>query len=714
TDTDDDGYGDPGYPANTCDPDVCLAGDDDLDADDDNTPDACDTCTDTDNDDFGNPGFPANLCGNDNCPGISNGDQTDADNDGLGDVCDTCTDTDGDDYGDPGYPANTCPLDVCALGDDDEDADDDSTPDACDTCTDTDGDLFGDPGFPANLCADDNCPSTANSSQEDSDFDGIGDACDECTDPDEDGYGNPHYTSTLHTFDEDNEGTGYTYFLGDTYSPPADGLWRATGGHDDGYVYGNTYVPAGTSQTHYNTTERFYAFSDNSPSSELLNGLIEGDFRTVGTVAPWNSTPAQARASWFITNGHGTQSTADDDIWVAKRSFAWNPNDDTDWTRHSVEVRYENFVQWSPFVSTGYVGSEADFIDTVDNATTVGLWYTNANLNVDTHLHSSWYPPYVNYGLIAVTEGAEIGWDNLAQYPLGCGLDNCPDTPNPGQEDADGDFVGDACDACTDTDGDGFGNPDFENWDRSHGLHTFDADREGAMFDWFRGTTAHILETPLLWSSSGGHLDGYVYEQTVVPTTYGETRRFYAQIDTEPRYQGDNLLGGVLRAEFRTVGTVAPWNDSPENARAHWLISDGSNGPLRTWVSRDELSWNPNGDEDWTVHQIEVSFDNFVQWTPFETTGYVGTEQDFNSVVENVTAVGVWYTSVGLQVNTHLHASWYSPYEDYALVAVGEAGEIGWDNVAQYPLGCGWDNCPDDANPDQADQNGNGIGDICE
>jgi hypothetical protein len=44
------------------------------------------------------------------------------------------------------------------------------------------------------------------------------------------------------------------------------------------------------------------------------------------------------------------------------------------------------------------------------------------------------------------------------------GCDNCPGVFNPGQEDSDGDLIGDLCDPCTDTDGDGFGNPGFPNF----------------------------------------------------------------------------------------------------------------------------------------------------------------------------------------------------------------------------------------------------------
>ncbi len=131
---DDDGDGIPNSQDNC--PSTANTTQDDADAD--GIGDACDTCTDTDGDGFGDPGFPANTCDEDNCPSTSNPGQEDTDNDGIGDVCDTCTDTDGDGFGDPGFPANTCDEDNCpsTSNPSQADSDGDGIGDACDTACD--------------------------------------------------------------------------------------------------------------------------------------------------------------------------------------------------------------------------------------------------------------------------------------------------------------------------------------------------------------------------------------------------------------------------------------------------------------------------------------------------------------------------------------------------------------------------------------------------
>jgi hypothetical protein len=60
------------------------------DTDQDGIPDVFDECTDTDGDGYGNPGFSANTCETDNCPSVYNPDQLNSDPDSVGDVCDNC------------------------------------------------------------------------------------------------------------------------------------------------------------------------------------------------------------------------------------------------------------------------------------------------------------------------------------------------------------------------------------------------------------------------------------------------------------------------------------------------------------------------------------------------------------------------------------------------------------------------------------------------
>ncbi len=81
SDADNDGIADV---SDNC-PTAYNPGQEDVDLD--GMGDVCDACTDTDQDGFGNPGYAANTCSADNCPTVPNPDQWDNNGDGVGDAC---------------------------------------------------------------------------------------------------------------------------------------------------------------------------------------------------------------------------------------------------------------------------------------------------------------------------------------------------------------------------------------------------------------------------------------------------------------------------------------------------------------------------------------------------------------------------------------------------------------------------------------------------
>ena len=153
-----------------------------VDADGDGICDPYDTCTDTDGDGYGNPGFPANTCAVDNCPTTANPGQEDGDTDGIGNVCDNCpsiananqADADGDGVG---TVCDNCPT---VSNSSQTDTDGDGYGNACDNCptisnptqADGDGDNVG------NVC--DNCTDDFNPNQSDANHNGDGNMCDSC------------------------------------------------------------------------------------------------------------------------------------------------------------------------------------------------------------------------------------------------------------------------------------------------------------------------------------------------------------------------------------------------------------------------------------------------------------------------------------------------------------------------------------------------------
>jgi len=414
TDSDGDGFADPGFPASTCDIDNCpeepnAPQSDDApqsDADEDDVGDACDPCTDTDGDGFADPGFPASTCGVDNCPEKPNADQADADRDGLGDACDPCPDTDRDGFADPGSPAPTCRLDNCPNNPnpDQGDADGDGVGDACDRCTDIDGDGAGDPGFTASTCPLDNCPAMPNADQADADGDAFGDGCDPCTDIDGDGrgVGAPGFPISLCPSDN---------CLDDPNPNQADADRDGRG--------------------------------DVCDSCTDTDGDGRGDPGFPASLCPLDLCPADPSAGQADTDGDGVGDACDrctdsDGDGSADPGFPGTicPIDNCPAVKNPNQSDLDG-------------DGTGDRCDSCDDRADADRDRTGDSCDSCTD-----------------TDGDERGDPGFPAST--CPADNCPSVKNPGQEDADVDGLGDLCDPCTDRDGDGVGDPGFA--DSSCGL----------------------------------------------------------------------------------------------------------------------------------------------------------------------------------------------------------------------------------------------------
>jgi hypothetical protein len=766
TDTDGDGIGD------VCDP---CPNDPNNDADADGICDDIDNCpgfynpsqADSDLNAAGNPAPDGVGDACDNCPTVPNSNQADSDGDGIGDACDNCptvpnadqTDSDHDGLGDACDPCPTDPQNdvdgdgVCGSTDNcpdvynpsQQDSDDDALGDACDNCplvknlaqTDTDQDGVGD--------ACDNCPLIANADQTDSDADGVGDPCDNCPfvanpdqhDTDSDGIGdacdNCPTVANPDQADLDGDGTG------DLCDDDAD---------NDGVpnLTDNCPTVPNPDQLH-SDSDTLGDACDNCP---LVANEDQADSDLDGVGDACDNCVAVTNPDQVDSDSDGFGNVCDNCKFVA------NPlQEDAD--GDGVGDACDNCAAVS---NTTQADTDSDGVgDACDNCPTA------PNPDQSDTDHDGLGNACDNCDAVSNTSQADADGDTF-----GDACDNCPAVANPDQADTDHDGVGNVCDNCitianpsqTDTDGDGLGDacdncPTVANPDQT------DSDNDGlgdacsaGSPDPANGATNVSVDKDLAWTPMPGATQHDVYFGTsssppLAGTTDGSTWTL-ARLQYGTTYHW-KVVAHVGSATFESAlwsfTTLAAPPAAPAVPDSPSPASGAANVPLTAQL-------------DWADAEGAVSYDVFLGTGPglaqmvlqgnttasdWTLSGALasGTTYYWRVVAKNAdgatTAGPVWsFSTTGLPADA-------CP-DDPDKTAPGVCGcgvpDVDTDNdgvmdcVDQCPedpaktepgaCGCGnpeddtdgdgvpdcIDNCPDTPNADQADSNGDGLGDACE
>ncbi|TAJ18205.1 MAG: hypothetical protein EPO68_08275, partial [Planctomycetota bacterium] len=455
-DSDGDGIGDlcdgcPTDPAKTT-PGVCGCGVPETDTDGDGAPDCIDACptdpnkvapgacgcgvadTDTDGD-----GFPDCL---DNCPAVPNGDQLDSDGDGAGDACDGC----------PTDPNKLAPG-ACGCGVADTDTDGDGTPDCNDDC----------PNDPNKVA-----PGICGCGVADADTDGDGTA--DCNDgcPNDPLKIAPGFCGCGHV-DADANFNGLVDCLEVTLSEL---LFNPTG-TDNGQEFVELSGVAGHSLAGYyllaiegDTTAAGVVDMVYPLSSGLgTNGLaLVRDAASVINPAPAaGTTVIVGDFSPDIENGSNTYVVG----FGTPPALASDLDADNDGTLNAgalagfTVVDAVGVIENDAGVNAGYgddlghsnVGAFAGFtpdaLTRIYNANGAACNWNGGDITGTNPGGPYSYAPAAHFGF------ADHGLD-LNATPVQLSPGNANLLP-----DADSDGLANACDPCTDTDGDGFGDPGY-------------------------------------------------------------------------------------------------------------------------------------------------------------------------------------------------------------------------------------------------------------
>jgi hypothetical protein len=144
---------------------------------------------------------------------------------------------------------------------------------------------------------------------------------------------------------------------------------------------------------------RLYALqpSDASAYGDLTNRTLTVDFKTTGSITG-PSTP-------FVRLYVGSYSGGNN-YFVTNDIYSWNPNADTDWTTHIVQMISSNFIRW-PISDS----KSKTFDQVIANPEDIGLVFTGAS-NTFTRTSTLGF---------ASSRGASISIDNFGTVGGGGG-----------------------------------------------------------------------------------------------------------------------------------------------------------------------------------------------------------------------------------------------------------------------------------------------------
>jgi hypothetical protein len=133
------------------------------------------------------------------------------------------------------------------------------------------------------------------------------------------------------------------------------------------------------------------------------------------------------------------------------------------------------------------------------------------------------------------------------------------------------------------------------------------------------------------YNSTGGNGGGYVSGDLSESSTF-----LYDLQALQPTgaslYQP--LTGKTLTTDFKIDGEV-----TTNTPLVRFYVGSAGN----YWLSNDASSWDPDGDTNWTTHQVALDAANFIQWTQYNTN------LTFAQVIASPDDIGLAFYSDGNQ-----------------------------------------------------------------